>query len=114
MIKSFTDIEQSKILAEILPPESADMHYCMHPLEGYYSPIPCVGQANKMHDEIPCWSLAALLCVLPKLVTLRGSAEDSYWYCECGIAPNTSFEDSDNPVDACYKEILKLHKHNLL
>ncbi len=39
-MKAFTDVEQSKKLAEILPIESADMYF---------------------NDNEPCWSLAALL-----------------------------------------------------
>ena len=74
-MKSFTDLEQSKRLAEILPPESADMWW------NYYSvttdfgtpqiihlDTPWVGSFNWYNepDNIPCWSLSALLDVLPK------------------------------------------------
>lgn len=61
-MKSYTDLEQSKKLAEILPLESADMYY------GYkkdkpeflpYSDIEVVGLCS------PCWSLAALMNLLP-------------------------------------------------
>ena len=63
-MKSYTDLEQSKILAEILPLESADMHYVLIDtdenkysagLEKYIGILP----------HYPCWSLAALLSVLP-------------------------------------------------
>ena len=61
-MKSYTDLEQSKKLAKILPLESADMHYVLTDsdqetyspgLEKYYGVLP----------SIPCWSLAALLGV---------------------------------------------------
>ena len=88
-MKAFTDLEQSKKLAEILPLESADMHY------GNFSPKG-LGYENKfsagltsyikeikIYEElkesykikdyngivawrvIPCWSLAALYGILP-------------------------------------------------
>lgn len=43
-MKAFTDIHQSKKLAEILSPETADM---------------------RSNDNEPCWSLAALLNFIP-------------------------------------------------
>ena len=73
-MKIATDIEQSKKLAEILPLESADMWW------NYYSVTtdfgtpqivhlntPWVGSFNWYNkpDNTPCWSLAALLDVLP-------------------------------------------------
>ena len=70
-IKSYTDIERSKVLAEILPLDSADYFYkyCI----GHYNSIyyrletyPYNKGGNKNHD-IPCWSLSALLSVLPKI-----------------------------------------------
>lgn len=54
-MKGYTDLEQSKKLAEILPPESADMYYNQHPLENYYSPIPYMGKYSAIHNQIPCW-----------------------------------------------------------
>ena len=69
-MKSYTDIEQSKKLAEILPIESADMYWkngvsnkyiqCLTPfvIDDYGS--------NVNYDyDIPCWSLAALFKILP-------------------------------------------------
>ena len=46
-MKSYTDLNQSKKLAEILPIESADMCF---------------------NDNEPCWSLAALLDILPETI----------------------------------------------
>ena len=63
-MKSYTDIEQSKKLAEILPLESSDMYW-----EYDFTKHECI---LKIMDEpiddtcIPAWSLAALLDVLPK------------------------------------------------
>lgn len=74
-IRSYTSLEQSKKLAEILPLESADMYYPWYIEEdgdtiesGHRITTPNVGnftthKVNKM--ILPCWSLAALLGVLP-------------------------------------------------
>ena len=65
-MKSFTDIKQSKKLAEILPLESADMRYVRAYFEGKNSDwFIQLGRPIKSDDVIPAWSLSALLQVLP-------------------------------------------------
>ena len=68
-IKSYTDLEQSKKLAKILPIESADMwhHGFFHPLRMCkieYNPPAPYHSVNSQWD-CPCWSLAALLKLMP-------------------------------------------------
>ena len=122
MIKSYTDLEQSKKLADILPLESADMCYIAHSeLVNIHEPF-----YKKMDKEdIPCWSLAALLELIPKIyypvkdhptyLTL-GKPKDKW----CALYWDaTGMQDGeqtleDNPVDACFEMILKLHELNLL
>ena len=115
-IKSYTDIEQSKVLAEILPLDSADYFYkyCI----GHYNSIyyrletyPYNKGANKNHD-IPCWSLAALLSVLPDY-TLQTNTNGTVFVVSEKEKPIMS-NDYDNPVDACVAMIEKLHELNLL
>ena len=113
-MKSYTDLEQSKKLAEIFPIESADMYYSNHSLENYYCPTPLIGRYSEIHDQIPCWSLAALLDVLPD------ELEEGYYltlfkermeYCCCYEDNNgDSFKHTfaDNPIDACVEMILML------
>ena len=62
-MKSCTDLEQSRKLAKILPLESADMWYCNE----NPNKITVGKWEDNKHDEddIPCWSLAALIDVLP-------------------------------------------------
>ena len=55
-MKSFTDIEQSKKLAEILPVESADMFYRDNEID-----VKLMWEHNAQKVTNPCWSLAALL-----------------------------------------------------
>lgn len=114
-MKTFTDLSQSKKLARILRIDSADMRYTPF---GDKNPWVWSEEAKILEkDAIPCWSLAALLCVLPPTVRLVGTSKDSYWYCECVSANNqeyAGFGSADNPVDACYEMIVKLNKHNLI
>ena len=125
-IKSYTDIEQSKKLAEILPIESADMYYisgdeydiCFG--NGVYEEIAdWLSDGTPRSADIPCWSLAALLGVIPKKINF-GYENDSTFV----LKPLTNgkyladyYEISyvkDNPIDACYELILKLNELNLL
>ena len=117
-IKSFTSLEQSKKLAKILPIESADMNYWCG------TQIRIGGHRTMDKDlDVPCWSLAALLDVLPQIIDFKG---DKYYlrfmkeYLEyandevsiTGICLHTT--GNDNLVDACYEMILKLHEQNLI
>ena len=116
-IKSYTDLSQSKTLSKILPLESADMCYDWFVIGKEYSNIP---QCRKfIDDELPCWSLAALLDVLPKQFgryTKSLGWFDDAWHCaymdedsECKYCVS-----ADNSVDACCEMILKLHEQKLL
>ena len=68
-IKSYTDIEQSKKLAEILPLESADMYYMETSPNNYTVGILQRLERDMLHNQaeyykmFPCWSLTALLNV---------------------------------------------------
>lgn len=117
-MKAYTDIEQSKKLAKILPLESADLYYNLGE-----SKIPefIIGSHSDYKCYIPCWSLAALLSIL---------GESAYSLDEDGavclrpykcIEWDLSMENTNlgcvtksNPVDACYEMIIKLHEQNLL
>lgn len=111
-MKTFTDFNQSKILAKFLPVESADLYYLAKDDRGteFFS-NPSVKDGVCEDIDVPCWSLAALLCVLPKLHKLRHSEYGYY----CSLA-NYKYvtEAYNNPIDACYEMIVKLNKHNLI
>lgn len=114
-MKSYTDLEQSKKLAEILPIESADMSYDWFVIGEKYSSIP---QCRKyIDDELPCWSLTALLNVLdyPQLSKDKLGSGKIGWM--VSVYPNDCRYDScwhTNPVDACVEMIVKLHEQKLL
>lgn len=110
-IKSYSDLEQSKVLSKILPIESADMYWWYNG-QKYY--VETIEHNDFQKRDIPCWSLAALLSVLPHIQEFYPTLEkinDKYVcrYKESGIWTN-----GDNPVDACYEIILKLNELNLL
>ena len=76
-IKSYTNIEQSKKLAEILPLESADMEYlAIKENSKLVGGVPFVKDDSEVensayshtYDRIACWSLAALLEIIPKRI----------------------------------------------
>jgi len=144
-IKSYTDIEQSKKLTEILPIESADMIwygiYCgmdgqYHLLCDEYNKIGTIAINKefcktlfKIGDEyvdwLPCWSLAALLSVLPKKYypikdhetnLILGIPKDKWCVLYWDTTGMQHGEDTlgDNPIDACYEMILKLNELKML
>lgn len=116
-MKSYTDINQSKKLAEILPIESADMYYGKYDIEHANTLyVSCDIQHFNFYEHTPCWSLSALLNVIPEEVRLVGNSKQSYWYCECIDSNVKSYlgESADNPVDACYNLILRLNKLRIL
>ena len=80
-IKSYTDIEQSKVLAEILPKETADFHFRYYSVLECWCDIPHYRTASHIKD-LPCWSLAALLNILAKQDFIIKSYErnDGYHY----------------------------------
>lgn len=109
-MKGYTNLEQSKKLAEILPIESADMWFA----NGIIVVRDSVDEPDDIKGVSPRWSLTALLSILPQ-VRLAGTSEDSSWYCECVIGNDQWYAGfTDDPIDACYKMIIKLHKFNLL
>ena len=122
-MKSYTSLEQSKKLAEILPIESADMYYHnrVDIPDNYPLPIEWKRGLSLLAQEIPCWTLSGLLDILPEinganLKFERVKAEDGY----NGYYYHIEYEDKilipycKNPIDACVEMILKLNELKLL
>lgn len=123
-MKSFTDIEQSKKLAEILPIESADMRYA--PFEGTHPWVWDEEVKLLEKGSIPCWSLSALLDTLEN--EIDGEEGETYqlniekdgtwwniWYREKYDEANPiETKSTENLVDACVEMIVKLKENNLL
>ena len=118
-MKSYTDLEQSRKLAEILPIESADMCYVIDYAESnkygtdhFNLEIDTYGLKVITRDNIPCWSLAALLDVLPNgIIMNKDSQNGKYHFSSTYIG---TYITADNPVDACVVMIEKLHEQKLL
>lgn len=114
-MKSYTDLKQSKKLAEILPIESADMNWHELPSTGLFVRAFSYKRDNGATEGLyPCWSLTALLGVLPYT-----SLHKTFigWRCDSYNKEVTSCilgDTSDNPIDACYEMIIKLYELNLL
>lgn len=128
--KAFTSLKQSKKLAEILPLESADMHW-QDASKEYENPYGIydrhfrlvAGNSSKIINNkcdfrkgfiLPAWSLSALLSVIPKIInneTLFIETSAALWH--VGYR-NIYTARADNLVDACVEMIIRLHELNLL
>lgn len=134
MAKAYTDLEQSKRLAEFLPLDSADGFWEYHDYlwysegdewEGYEDyPIaePYLEYTRKENEwkedksDIPCWSLTALLNVLPKptkriyeLNIYGGDEKPFFGFNDCDMNIHKGFE-GDDYVDACVNMIVYIHE----
>ena len=129
-IRAYTTIELSRKLAQILPLESANMFY--------FNEVPHLGYKKDDQDwldetkneYIPCWSLAALIDIMPKDKSIECSISFGYyngkgeyiekWLCAFEKEGETTDDyiietfDGNNPVDACVAMIEKLHKLKML
>lgn len=122
MIKAYTDLSQSKKLAEILPLESADMYYDRGGLPSLIDKYVTHESIknDKYHHLIPCWSLSALLSVLPKLGAEEPSIQKLYYASNpteryiCQYSFTNMTGEYDNPVDACYEMVTILKEKNLI
>lgn len=122
-VKAYTDLEQSKKLAEILPLESADMHYDVDSYGVRTTPEVLIASVVRKKD-IPCWSLAALLDVLPyeindkegtsRFFELYRGYREQYHIIYTGADEDIEGEYYDNFVDACVEMIEKLHELKML
>ena len=124
-MKSYTNIKESKKLAEILQPETADMCWGIsdETLKWKTFPyfMPWRDYIAKEH-YLPCWSLAALLDILKSRaysidedanVSLSSYKTVEWWdlsICNSVIEPVTK----SDLVDACVEMIVKIKEKDLL
>ena len=122
-IKAYTDLGQSKKLAEILPIESADMYIDTTVTPSFIGIIrEDVPRPITINDLIsnngiyPCWSLAALLSLLKpcnsETYTIRGTLDGGATIEFSGIT-NVMYQE-DNPLDAVFEMIVWLKENNEL
>lgn len=130
-MKSYTSLEQAKKLAEFLPLESADMTLPFrHSKNDEYIPgyvvsrdyvevynemmkLPLMEKEDVCKLIQPCWSLAALLGVLPRIGGIK-PVLDLETNCIQYPSDIDLSVTADNSVDACAEMILELHEQNLL
>ena len=112
-MKAYTDIEQSKKLAKILPLESADMCYRIisyNPDNIHIYQTYCF--VGTLKSDIPCWSLAALLSILHDYTLQTNS--DGGVFVVCDSKKPMISDNYRNPVDACVDMILLLKERSLI
>ena len=124
-MKAYTDVKQSKKLAEILPLESADMHYATWTiLNGEFIVSPHQGstiedlQEDYGNQIIPCWSLSALIELLPNKIVVNNEnyflnfTKNNVEYIGIGTwdGQKCISTEEENLLDACYNMIVKLKK----
>lgn len=130
-MKSYTDLEQSKALAKILPVESADMCWIKidddESFNGSWEVISRNSSLVAIDDKpLLCWSLAALLNVIPQeifdgeyIINITEGC-DSRWVLTYDNYENENpsyyglSAGADTLVDAFYELILKLYERKLL
>jgi len=131
-MKSYTDLEQSKKLAEILPIESADMYWSRCTITDFgdgvlkvsYAVEPCnISQFRNTKEDVPCWSLAALLNILNSIdgwyPGIDAQVDDENLWQICMFSYETGSDISTAAlnkelVDTCYEVILKLKEKKIL
>lgn len=116
MTKICTSLEQSKKLIELgIDINTADMFYRNNGID-----VKLMWEHNAPKVEYPCWSLAALLGIIPKHIenynVLRIDISDNdfaIWYDEMGYGVNNDLPNitMESAIDACY-EMICLLKEN--
>lgn len=115
-MKAYTTLEQSKKLVKILPVESADMYYD-------YDIVYAIPYKNRIGVAAqPCWSLAALLNILPHCIDERydlvsGKLTDNKgWYVMYDDVDHFTkfYVTHSDLINACVEMIVKLKEKDLL
>jgi len=124
-MKSYTNLEQSQKLAEILPIESADMFLALNGTQPVMSKYIDNGFVTADNTAIPCWSLAALIDYLAK----KDCFPEITYTGICYLMDVNFYDDEEGKllhpihfirtegkslVDACVEMINKLKEKNLL
>ena len=134
-MKSYTNIEQSRKLAKILPLSTADMCFKCVGEDPYDVTLRPYSEwkeeykgllVDKEVDVIPCWSLAALFSIIPQeifdgeyIINITEGC-DKKWVLTYDHYENINpsyyglSTGDDNLVDACVAMIEKLKELNLL
>lgn len=112
-----TTVEQSKKLAEFLPIDSADMYYAriedddeMRDWTVYLSPMPKI--CATYVENLPCWSLAALLELIPKNYLIEANKKTTRTLYHITAISGEVTHYHQDLVDAAVEMLLKLYNKN--
>lgn len=121
--KMCTSIEQSKKLLNLgLDPSTADMYYSYYGNSRYNPTIAYKGQQwflcqirNSLHDDIPCWSLTALLELMPLFIrTDNGDYNFSLARGGAGAYTFSYIHSLKEPWELGYNLRLTTHKDSVI
>ena len=76
-MKAYTDLDQSKKLTEILAHESADMCYIKREINDTFIETPIEKPIGVVEKSLCCWSIAALMDMLPSEFTEKGKYSET-------------------------------------
>ena len=127
-MKIATNLEQSKKLAEILSIESADMYYPNRTgIDNYILSLEWKHGNKLLAQEIPAWSLSALLELMKEVDqhdisisygAYKGCEYVETWCCsyeyQYGDKYESEYTFAETPVDACVEMIIKLNERKLI
>lgn len=101
MERYYTSIEQSLHLHDLgLPQDTADMvyrnDYDVYTEENYICEIPEIlpFEGDFLKNDVPCWSLGALLKLMPKGSHIEAN--------KCYVVYNKPFSEANTIIDAAY------------
>lgn len=126
MIKSYTNLEQSKRLTKILPLDSADMCYANDgtsiKIDANPYNVRKLMWKDYVVEVIPCWSLAALLDILAKEThnidedgyIVLSSYKGNWWNLSPINCISEEIKESNNPLNAAFQMICWLKENNKL
>lgn len=125
-IKLFTDVEQSRRLAEILPLKSHDAYYIRDDFQRFSI---VYGHSIVIDDELfsyrhgyrlPAWSFSKLFSMLPQIGARCPMIQKLYYASEpkeryiCSYGIDFITGEKISPVDAVVDMIIELKQKNLL
>ena len=133
-MKSYTDLEQSRRLAEILPRETSDQTWQRVAIAGANLDVPEEKQYRHNGDMpfyfysgvgVPCWSLAALLNYLKEIDMFPEIEADEHnvkmsvnYYNEDEARPLAPIHNiivkAESFIEACYELIIKFKELKLI
>lgn len=118
MNRFYTTVEESKHLLELgLSADTADMFWPNAPIT-----VPCVKDGNPMGVHIPCWSLSALLEMMPRWIRFEGKVADfileknpdGRYSLSYSNTRSSKYTFNESLIEASYSMVCDLLEHNYI